>query len=30
MLINSDIKKILGGGYEVKEIKYMGNTVWKK
>ncbi len=28
MLINTNIKRIVGGGYEVKEIKYMDNTVW--
>ena len=30
MLIDTKIQKIIGGGYEVKEIKYMGNTIWKK
>lgn len=28
MLINSDIKKILWGGVEITEIKYMDKTVW--
>lgn len=30
MLINSDVKKILGGGCEIKAIKYMDNTIWQK
>lgn len=30
MLMNTNIKRIVGGGYEVKEIKYMGSTIWKK
>lgn len=30
MLMNNNIKRIVGGGYEVKEIKYIGNTVYKK
>lgn len=29
MLINKNIKNILGGGYNVSEVKYMDNTVWK-
>lgn len=30
MLIDKNIKKILGGGYNVSEVKYMEKTVWKK
>lgn len=30
MLINRDVKKILWGGVEITEIKYMDKTVWKK
>lgn len=29
MLIDKNIKNILGGGYNVSEVKYMDNTVWK-
>lgn len=28
MLIGKNIKKIIGGGYNVREVKYMDNTVW--
>lgn len=28
MLIDKNIKSILGGGYNVSEVKYMGETVW--
>lgn len=28
MLIDKNIKKILGGGYNVSEVKYMDKTVW--
>lgn len=30
MLIDKNIKNILGGGYNVSEVKYMDKTVWKK
>lgn len=30
MLINSDIKRIVGGGCEIKEVRYMDSVVWKK
>lgn len=30
MLIDKNIKKILGGGYNISEVKYMEKTVWKK
>lgn len=30
MLINTNIKRIVGGGCEIKEIRYMNNVVWKK
>lgn len=29
MLIGQNIKNILGGGYNVSEVKYMDRTVWK-
>lgn len=28
MLIDENIKNILGGGYNVREVKYMDKTVW--
>ena len=28
MLIDKNIKNILGGGYNVSEVKYMDKTVW--
>ena len=28
MLINTNIKKIVGGGCEIKEVRYMENVVW--
>ena len=30
MLINTNIKRIVGGGCEIKEVRYMDNVVWKK
>lgn len=30
MLIDKNIKNIIGGGYNVSEVKYMDKTVWKK
>lgn len=30
MLINTNIKKILGGGCEIKEVRYKDKVVWKK
>lgn len=30
MKIDSNIAKILGGGYNINEVKYMEQTVWKK
>jgi hypothetical protein len=30
MLIDKNIKNILGGGYNVSEVKYMDRMVWKK
>lgn len=30
MLINTNIKRIVGGGCEIKEVRYMNNVVWKK
>ena len=30
MLINTNIQRIVGGGYEIKEVRYMNNVVWKK
>ena len=30
MLINSDIKKILGGGCEIKEVRHKDKVVWEK
>lgn len=28
MLINTNIKRIVGGGCEIKEVRYMDNVVW--
>lgn len=30
MLIDEKITKIIGGGFEIAEVKYMGKTVWTK
>lgn len=30
MLINSDVKRIVGGGCEIKEVRYKDSVVWKK
>lgn len=30
MLIDEKITKIIGGGFEIAEVKYMGKTIWTK